>query len=383
MSHNMTALNLSDKTPSIFGIISTDQYSKWFTEGNLFSAADTDENESALHYITLDFEACSDEAQSLVFMAERLAKSFSATVQPFDIIDALSSLTNSTEASVLLDKVTEIMFKLVSRTVIHLINDPAGYQFELSMPGMSVPKKVFTLWRLFEITSGFDYIGLSSAIGDTEVKEVSMDKLIADYGRPRTGPKVDLKHGGQFGKIGAGTDPDSVFNPELKVKGYHEHVSIEPFSVTENLRGLSNDNAFSKEIKLREFSNDLIGVTKAITQVIAERKAYIEYSEAAIEASVTAIIRTNIDPIDYMASLDEVCGGRTMFDAAAIIIGLNLARVGATKDNTNVWKMNGGFTLHHSISNLLREAMLLQLPPAVNQELVLLEDAELSAACLN
>ena len=159
MSHNMTALNLSDKEPSIIGIISTDQYRKWFTTGNLFNAADTDVNEQGLHYITLDLDACGDEEQSLVFMADRLAKSFSATVHPFDIIDALASLTDSTDANTLLDKVTEMMFKLVNHTVIHLINDPAGYQFELSMPGMVKPKKVFTLWRLFEIASGFDSIG--------------------------------------------------------------------------------------------------------------------------------------------------------------------------------------------------------------------------------
>lgn len=344
MSHNMTTLSLSDKAPSIFGIISTDQYRKWFTTGNLFNAADTDENEPAHHYITLDLEACSDEAQSLVFMAERLAKSFSATVQPFDIIDALSSLTDSTDASVLLDKVTEMMFKLVNRTVIHLINDPAGYQFELSMPGMSVPKKVFTLWRLFEIASNFDCIGLSSAVGTLE---------LGDHVN-----KVRDLH-----RKNLGLTPDQ----------------IDPSAVSENFRGLTNNHTFSREIKLREFSKDLIGVNKAIAQVISEREAYIEYSEGAIDASISAIIRTSIDPIDYMAALDEVCGGREMCNDAAIIIGLNLARVGAIKDNTNNWKMNGGFTVHHSISNLLREALLLVLPPVVNQELVLLEDAELNA----
>ena len=163
MSHNMTALNLSDKEPSIIGIISTDQYRKWFTTGNLFNAADTDVNEQALHYITLDLDACGDEEQSLVFMADRLAKSFSATVQPFDIIDTVAHFKPtercSISAGVLLDKVTEMMFKLANSTVVHLINDPAGYQFELSMPGMAKPKKVFTLWRLFEIVSGFDSIG--------------------------------------------------------------------------------------------------------------------------------------------------------------------------------------------------------------------------------
>ena len=130
MSHNMTALNLSDKEPSIIGIISTDQYRKWFTTGNLFNAADTDVNEQALHYITLDLDACGDEEQSLVFMADRLAKSFSATVQPFDIIDTVAHFKPtercSISAGVLLDKVTELMFKLANSTVVHLINDPAG-----------------------------------------------------------------------------------------------------------------------------------------------------------------------------------------------------------------------------------------------------------------
>lgn len=380
MSHNMTALNLSDKEPSIIGIISTDQYRKWFTTGNLFNAADTDVNEQALHYITLDLDACGDEEQSLVFMADRLAKSFSATVQPFDIIDALASLTDSTDANTLLDKVTEMMFKLVNHTVIHLINDPAGYQFELSMPGMVKPKKVFTLWRLFEIVSGFDSIGTMAPLNADETTEVPMDKHLADYERPRTCPKVDIELGGQFGKIDSGVDPDSVFNPELKVKGYHEHISIEPFTPAENLRGLNNNRAFTREIKLSEFSKDLIGVSKAIAQVISEREAYIEYSEGAIDASISAIIRTNIDPIVYMASLDEVCSGREMYNDAATIIGLNLARVGATKDHANIWKLNGSITIHHSISNLLREALLLQLPPAVNQEQVLLEDAELTTA---
>lgn len=181
MSHNMITLNLSDKTPSIFGILSTNQYRKWFTAGNPFSAADTDENEPGLHYITLDLDACGDVETSLVFMAERLAKSFSATVQPFDIIDALSSLTGTMDVVVLLDKVTEMMFKLVNRTIIHLTNDPAGYQFELSNPGMTAPKKVFTLWRLFEIASNFEL---------PDVNEVSTNKHY-------TNPLVDLKRGGQ------------------------------------------------------------------------------------------------------------------------------------------------------------------------------------------
>lgn len=254
MSHNMTVLNLSDKEPSAIGIISTDQYRKWFTTGNLFNAADADVNEPGLHYITLDLDACSDVEQALVFMAGRLAKAFSATVQPFDIIDAVASLTGSADASKLLSKTTEMMFKLARRTVVHLINDPAGYQFELSMSGMTKPKKVFTLWRLFEIVSGFDLasfgdsiqvmhrstLGLTpeqiaASMGEDvrntphvdQTTEAPMDKYLVDFAIQRTCPKVDLEHGGQFGETGADTKHTS---PELRTPGYHTHVEVAPIT---------------------------------------------------------------------------------------------------------------------------------------------------------
>lgn len=155
MAHYLKTKDGSQAFATIAGIITTDQYQKWFSKDALFESANQfTGNETSQQSVVLIF----DKAQhATLFVAKRLATTIGFTVSVFDVIDAASGLVSGDLTLATLDdklNAIEGALELVRNNqrdwIYELVNDPSGYRFSFNdISGNE--KKVFTAWRLFEI----------------------------------------------------------------------------------------------------------------------------------------------------------------------------------------------------------------------------------------
>ncbi len=277
-------------------MITVKQYETWFAPGKLFAAADTDVKEKTIKDITLDLAQAGEVAYNIVQTANVIASRICATVLPFDVIDALAG---HAKHPLTLEDLYQLAGEVSSRVVVHfprgllkLVNDPAGYQFKMTDASGNV-KKVFTLWRMFEI--------LKSIPMDVDV-QVAMEKIPGFQVEPLDQAKVK-----QF------------VQKTINLGEYRKDFPSVITAIGDTVKDIIGDNANDEAIKV-------IAKTSISTGIDAELLA----------KALDSVLRGNRD---YVGSMLNLC---YWLDTR----GIKISSVGE-------FKLNGQFEVFKSLEELL------------------------------
>ena len=363
-NHHMIVHSPNELLSNPIRTITVEQYRNWFATGKLFSAADTEVNEKSIKDITLDLALCGPVAYRVVHSANIIASQICITVKPFDVIDALAGHLQQPftmeDLSDVATKVSSRVLSLYPTGLLKLIDDPSGYQYSMTEP-FGKEKKVFTLWRMFEIL-------LNLPVSDVEILEEVLTER-AKFDPPYIGgdpegffltvkPKVQLYGVANHLEYYLGKNRNNPPLPEggmERINGWlHKtHMEIEAglnvgkgaieIPIGEPATWLQGNDALgriksfsSNSINLKDFLRTIHSVLAALRELVVQRCGE-RYNDYAVKTITHTIILNRLPVDEFLNALENVCTDSSQVQ----LLCKKIDQLGLESDNTNMWKIKG------------------------------------------